>query len=47
MTSFIRFANKREINQMTKSHEHIHGTHLNQVIKSQDKIIYMFVNVST
>ena len=30
---------------MTKSHYHMRGTHLSQVIKSQNKIIYTIVNV--
>jgi hypothetical protein len=45
MTSFFRFASKRAINPMTKSHYHMRGTRLNHVIKSQNKIIYTFVNV--
>jgi hypothetical protein len=45
MTSFFRFENKRAIYPMIKSHLHMHGTHLSQVIKSQNKIIYTVVNV--
>ena len=45
MTSFFRFENKRTINQMAKSHKHMRGAHLSQVIKSRKKIIYMIVNV--
>jgi len=43
MTPFFRFVSKRAINPMTKSHKHMRGTHLSQVIKSQNEIIYKVV----
>jgi len=46
MTSFFRFANKRAIYLEGKiSLAHARCTHLSQMIKSQNKIIYMVVNV--
>jgi len=46
MTSFFRFANKRAIYLDGKiSLAHARCTHLCQVIKSQNKIIYMVANV--
>ena len=40
MTSFIRFVNKRAVILMSKSYYHMLGTHLIQVIKSQNKTIH-------
>ena len=46
MTSFFRFVSKRAIYLNGKiSLAHAWWTHLNQVIKSQNKIIYTVVNV--
>ena len=46
MTSFFHFANKRTIYLDGKiSLTHAWCTHLSQVIKSQNKIIYTVVNV--
>jgi len=46
MTSFFRIANKQAIYLDCKiSLTHTQCTHLSQVIKSQNKIIYMVVNV--
>ena len=46
MTSFFHFANKRAIYlDGIISLAHVQCTHFSQVIKSQNKIIYMFVNV--
>ena len=46
MTSFFRFANKQAIHLDGKiSLAHAWCTHLSQVIKSQNKIIYTVVNV--
>ena len=46
MSSFFRFENKRAIYLDVKiSLAHARCTHLSQVIKSQNKIIYTVVNV--
>jgi hypothetical protein len=46
MMSFFRFANKRAIYLDGKiSLAHVRHTHISQVIKSQNKIIYTVVNV--
>ena len=46
MRSFFRFTNKRVIYLDGKiSLAHVRCTHLNQVIKSQNKTIYTVVNV--
>ena len=46
MTSFFRFANKRVIYlDGNIPLAHVQCTHLSQMIKSQNEIIYMVVNI--
>jgi hypothetical protein len=46
MTSFFRFANKPAIYlDGSISIAHVQCTHLSQMIKSQNEIIYMVVNI--